>query len=116
MTRFRAQVAAGYPLSVYGKGQQIRGYINLMDTIRCIELAITAPPREGEYRVFNQFTEQFSLIELAEMVAEQSKRFGLNAQIQHLPNPRVEPDQHYYNASHTRLIELALDPHLLPST
>jgi len=116
LNRFCAQAAAGYPLSVYGKGQQIRGYINLMDTIRCIELAITAPPREGEYRVFNQFTEQFSLIELAEMVAEQSKRFGLEAQIQHLPNPRVEAEQHYYNASHTRLIELGLEPHLLNGT
>ncbi|HKV02367.1 MAG TPA: hypothetical protein VJQ26_09600, partial [Ktedonobacteraceae bacterium] len=116
LNRFCAQAAAGYPLSVYGKGQQIRGYINLMDTIRCIELAITAPPREGEYRVFNQFTEQFSLIELAEMVSEQSKRFGLEAQIQHLPNPRVEAEQHYYNASHTRLIELGLEPHLLNGT
>jgi nucleoside-diphosphate-sugar epimerase len=116
LNRFCAQAAAGYPLSVYGKGQQIRGYINLMDTIRCIELAITAPPGEGEYRVFNQFTEQFSLIELAEMVAEQSKRFGLEAQIQHLPNPRVEAEQHYYNASHTRLIELGLEPHLLNGT
>src|SRR5258708_31421640 len=113
MNRFCAQAAAGYPLSVYGKGQQIRGYINLRDTIRCIELAITAPPREGEYRVFNQFTEQFSLIELAEMVAVQTKRFGLAAQIQQLQNPRVEPKQHNYNASHTRLIELGLEPHLL---
>src|SRR5256712_5283589 len=105
LNRFCAQAAAGYPLTVHGKGQQIRGYINLKDTIRCIELAITSPPEEGEYRVFNQFTEQFSLIELAEMVAEQSKRFGLEAQIQHLSNPRVEEEQHYYNASHTKLIE-----------
>jgi len=113
LNRFCAQAAAGYPLSVYGKGQQIRGYINLMDTVRCIELAITAPPLEGEYRVFNQFTEQFSLVELAEMVARRSKRFGLEAQIKHLPNPRVEAERHYYNASHTRLIELGLEPHLL---
>jgi nucleoside-diphosphate-sugar epimerase len=116
LNRFCAQAAAGYPLSVYGTGQQTRGYINLRDTIRCIELAITTPPREGEYRVFNQFTEQFSLIELAEMVAEQSKHFGLEAQIQHLPNPRVEAEQHYYNASHTKLIELGLEPHLLNGT
>ena len=113
LNRFCAQAAVGYPLTVYGKGQQIRGYINLRDTIRCIELAITSPPREGEYRVFNQITEQFSLIELAEMVVMQSKRFGLEAQIKHLPNPRVEAEQHYYNATHTRLIELGLEPHLL---
>ncbi|HEU0003839.1 MAG TPA: NAD-dependent epimerase/dehydratase family protein [Ktedonobacteraceae bacterium] len=113
LNRFCVQAAAGYPLSVYGEGQQTRGYINLRDTIRCIELAITTPPAEGEYRVFNQFTEQFSLMQLAEMVIDQSKRFGLEAQIRYLPNPRVEAEQHYYNASHTRLIELGLEPHLL---
>jgi UDP-sulfoquinovose synthase len=113
LNRFCAQVAVGYPLSIYGTGQQIRGYINLMDTIRCIELAIASPPGEGEYRVFNQITEQFSLTELAEMVARQSERFGLEARIKHLPNPRVEAEQHYYNATHTRLIELGLEPHLL---
>jgi UDP-sulfoquinovose synthase len=113
LNRFCAQAAVGYPLTVYGKGQQTRGYINLRDTIRCVELAITSPPREGEYRVFNQITEQFSLIELAEMVARQSQRFGLEAWIKHLPNPRIEAEQHYYNAAHTRLIELGLEPHLL---
>jgi len=113
LNRFCVQAATGYPLSVYGEGQQTRGYINLRDTIRCIELAITAPPAEGEYRVFNQFTEQFSLTQLAEMVVAQSKRFGLEAHIRYRPNPRVEVEQHYYNASHTRLIELGLEPHLL---
>ena len=113
LNRFCVQVAAGYPLTVYGKGQQIRGDINLMDTIRCIELAIASPPREGEYRVFNQITEQFSLVELAEMVVRQSERFGLEAQVKHLPNPRVEAEQHYYNAAHTRLVELGLEPHFL---
>jgi len=84
-----------------------------MDTIRCIELAIASPPREGEYRVFNQITEQFSLVELAEMVVRQSELFGLEAQVKHLPNPRVEAEQHYYNAAHTGLVELGLEPHLL---
>lgn len=113
LNRFCAQAAIGYPLSVYGKGDQTRGYIHVMDTIRCIELAITTPPGEGEYRVFNQFTEQFSLMELADMVVRQSSRFGLETQIKHLPNPRVEAEQHYYRAAHTRLIELGLEPHLL---
>jgi len=113
LNRFCVQAAANYPLSVYGTGQQTRGYINLLDTIRCIELAIASPPQEGEYRVFNQITEQYSLIELAEMVVNQSKHFGLEAQVKHLPNPRVEAEQHYYNAAHTRLTELGLEPHLL---
>jgi UDP-sulfoquinovose synthase len=113
LNRFCVQAAMRYPLTIYGKGQQIRGYINLRDTIRCIELSIASPPGEGEYRVFNQFTEQFSLVELAETVVRQSKRFGLEAQVKHLPNPRVEAEQHYYNAAHSRLIELGLEPHLL---
>jgi UDP-sulfoquinovose synthase len=116
LNRFCVQAAVAYPLTVYGKGQQTRGYINLRDTIRCIELAITSQPDEGEYRVFNQFTEQFSLVELVEMVVKQSQRFGLEAQVKHLPNPRVEAEQHYYNAAHTRLIELGLEPHLLNET
>ncbi len=113
LNRFCIQAALGYPLTVYGKGQQTRGYINLMDTIRCIELAILSPPHEGEYRVFNQITEQFSLLELANMVIEQGKHLGLEVQVKHLPNPRVEAEQHHYNAAHTRLIELGLQPHLL---
>ncbi len=113
LNRFCTQAAAGYPLSVYGKGQQTRGYINVMDTIRCIELAIVSPPDEGEYRVFNQITEQFSLNELVEMVVRQSRSFNLDAQVNYLPNPRVEAEQHYYNAAHTRLFELGLEPHYL---
>ncbi len=113
LNRFCAQATVDYPLTVYGKGQQIRGYINLRDTIRCIELAITSPAGEGEYRVFNQITEQFSLLELAEMVLRESRRFGLEVQVKHLPNPRVEAERHYYNAAHTKLIDLGLEPHLL---
>ena len=113
LNRFCIQAAIGYPLSVYGSGQQTRGYINIRDTMRCIELAIASPPQAGEYRVFNQITEQFSLLELAEMVVRQSNRFGLEAQLEYLPNPRLESEQHYYNATHTRLVELGLRPHLL---
>ena len=113
LNRFCVQAAANYPLTVYGQGQQTRGYINLRDTIRCIELAIASPPDEGEYRVFNQITEQFSLNELADMVVTQSAPFGLNARFEHCSNPRVEAEEHYYNVTHSRLIELGLQPHLL---
>jgi UDP-sulfoquinovose synthase len=113
LNRFCVQAAIGYPLSIYGKGQQTRGYINLIDTIRCIELAIASPSKEGEYRVFNQITEQFSLVDLAEMIVRQGKHLGLEVQVEHLTNPRIEAEQHYYNATHTRLIELGLEPHLL---
>ncbi|HET9919138.1 MAG TPA: NAD-dependent epimerase/dehydratase family protein [Ktedonobacteraceae bacterium] len=116
LNRFCVQAAVGFPLTVYGSGTQTRGYLNLRDTIRCIELAIMSPPAQGEYRVFNQITEQFSLMELAEMVVEQSKASGLKTEIQHLPNPRVEAEHHYYNAAHTRLLDLGLEPHLLAET
>lgn len=116
LNRFCVHAAAAYPLTIYGQGQQIRGYLNLRDTIRCIELALLSVPREGEYRVFNQMTEQFSLIQLANMVAKQGKRAGLHTQITHVANPRVEAEQHYYNASHSRLLELGLEPHLLSGT
>jgi UDP-sulfoquinovose synthase len=116
LNRFCVQAAVGFPLTVYGSGTQTRGYLNLRDTIRCIELAIMSPPEAGEYRVFNQITEQFSLMELAEMVVEQSRTLGLKVEIQHLPNPRVEAENHYYNATHTRLLDLGLEPHLLADT
>ncbi|HEY4386512.1 MAG TPA: NAD-dependent epimerase/dehydratase family protein, partial [Ktedonobacteraceae bacterium] len=113
LNRFCVQAAMEYPLSVYGSGQQTRGYINLRDTIRCIELAIISPPRAGEYRVFNQITEQFSLVDLAEMVAWKSKQIGLETHVEHLPNPRIEAEQHYFHATNTGLLELGLQPHLL---
>jgi UDP-sulfoquinovose synthase len=116
LNRFCVQAAMGYPLSIYGLGQQTRGYINIRDTIRCIELAIASPPRPGEYRVFNQITEQFSLIELAKMVVWQSKQSGIETHIEHLDNPRVEAEQHYYHATHTGLLKLGLQPHLLNET
>ena len=113
LNRFCVQAAAGYPLTIYGQGEQTRGYINIRDTIRCIELAIASPPAEGEYRVFNQMTEQFSLVELADMVVKQGAACGLDVQRKHFTNPRVEAERHYYNATHTRLLELGLVPHRL---
>ena len=116
LNRFCTQVAAGYPLTVYGKGGQTRGYINIRDTVRCIELAMNTPAEAGEYRVFNQITEQFSLLEIADIVVKQSKLLGLEARVENLPNPRVEKEEHYFNAVHTRLTDLGLEPHLLTET
>jgi UDP-sulfoquinovose synthase len=115
LNRFCAQAAIGYPLTVYGKGRQTRGYINIRDTMRCIELALLSPPQAGEYRVFNQITEQFSVCELAEMVARQGHEMGLSTEIRSVPNPRVEAEEHYYNATYTKLLDLGLQPHLLES-
>ena len=113
LNRFCVQAAIGHPLTVYGKGGQTRGFLDIRDTVRCIELACTNPPALGEYRVFNQFTEQFSVLQLAQMVASAGSKLGLNVSIDHLRDPRVEAEQHYYNAKHTKLIDLGLEPHLL---
>jgi len=113
LNRFCVQAAIGQPLTVYGKGNQKRGFLDIRDTVRCIELAILHPPKKGEYRVFNQFTEQFTLNELALMVKEAGTKLGLNVTIEHVPNPRVEEEDHYYNAVHTKLLDLGLQPHYL---
>jgi UDP-sulfoquinovose synthase len=113
LNRFCVQAAIGYPLTVYGRGGQTRGFLDIRDTVRCIELAVANPPDAGEYRVFNQFTEQFSVGELAEKVQHAGAKLGLSVDVQHLPNPRVEREEHYYNAAHTRLLDLGLKPHRL---
>lgn len=113
LNRFCAQAAIGHPLTVYGEGGQTRGYINIRDTVRCIELAILTPAAKGEFRVFNQITESFSVNELAERVQMIGGRLGLVVDIAHMSNPRVEKEQHYYNAVHTKLLDLGLTPHLL---
>jgi UDP-sulfoquinovose synthase len=113
LNRFCVQAAVGYPLTVYGKGGQTRGLLDIRDTMRCVELACLTPANPGECRVFNQFTEQFSVMEIARLVKAAGKKLGLKVEIDHLPAPRVEAEEHYYNAKHSKLIDLGLQPHLL---
>jgi UDP-sulfoquinovose synthase len=115
LNRFCVQAVAGIPLTVYGKGGQNRGFLNIRDTLRCIELAILNPAKAGEYRVFNQFTETFTVGQLAELVVEQASKLGIWAEIEHLENPRVELEEHHYNPTHTKLLALGLEPHFLSS-
>jgi UDP-sulfoquinovose synthase len=103
----------GYPLSVYGKGGQTRGFLNIADTIQCVRLATENTPEAGEYRVFNQFTEQFSVRDLAGIVGRVARLLGINITVDAIDDPRIEAEEHYYNAAHTRLMELGLRPHLL---
>ncbi|MEH2402942.1 NAD-dependent epimerase/dehydratase family protein [Nostoc sp.] len=113
LNRFCIQAAIGHPLTVYGKGGQTRGFLDIRDTVRCVELAIANPAQPGELRVFNQFTEQFSVSDLALMVKKAGNAMGLNVEINHLDNPRVEKEEHYFNAKNTKLLDLGLEPHLL---
>jgi UDP-sulfoquinovose synthase len=113
LNRFCLQAVIGHPLTVYGAGTQIRGFLNIRDTLACVELAAVNPAERGEFRVFNQFTEQFSVIDLAGLVKHAGEHLGYSVEVQHCENPRVEKEHHYYNAIHTKLLDLGLKPTLL---
>lgn len=113
LNRFLVQAVAGVPLTIYGQGGQTRGYLDIRDTLQCIDLAANNPAGPGELRIFNQFVEQFSVNELAEKVRDAGNASGLAVKIQHIPNPRKEMEDHYYNAKHHGLLELGLEPHPL---
>jgi UDP-sulfoquinovose synthase len=113
LNRFLVQASVGAPLTIYGTGGQTRGFLNIRDTLRCVELSVLNPARAGEFRVFNQFTEQFSVLDLSAKVAAAGARAGLDVRVDRLPNPRVELEAHYYNAKHSKLEDLGLQPLLL---
>lgn len=113
VNRFLVQAVAGTPLTVYGKGGQVRGYLNLRDTLQCVALAVANPPGEGKLRILNQFTETFSVNELAERVRRVAAALGLPVEIRNIDNPRKELEEHYYNPAHHGLPELGLRPHLM---
>lgn len=110
INRFCAQAIIGHPLTVYGKGNQQRGFLPLKDSIQCIEIALNNPPAKGEYRTFNQFENVYSINHLADMVARGAKSIGLNPGIKHLKNPRKESEDHYYNPTCKKLFDLGYKP------
>jgi UDP-sulfoquinovose synthase len=113
LNRFVIQAVLGEPLTVYGTGGQTRGLLDIRDTVECIRLAVENPAEAGEFRVFNQMTESYSVAEIAQLVSD---CFPGPVQVEHLDNPRVEQPEHYYNVKHTGLIGLGLQPHLLSDT
>jgi UDP-sulfoquinovose synthase len=113
LNRFCVEAAVGHPLTVYGKGGQTRGFLDIRDTVRCVEIACLHPAKPGEFRVFNQFTEQFSVLDLAHLVQTAGRKMGLTVDIDHIPDPRVEAEAHYYNAKNSKLKDLGLEPHHL---
>ncbi|HEY9625699.1 MAG TPA: UDP-sulfoquinovose synthase [Coleofasciculaceae cyanobacterium] len=113
LNRFCIQAAIGHPLTVYGSGGQTRAFLDIRDTVRCVEIAIANPADSGEFRVFNQFTEMFSVGDLALMVKNAGNSLGLGVEINSIENPRVEKEEHYFNAKNTNLLSLGLQPHFL---
>jgi UDP-sulfoquinovose synthase len=103
----------GYPLTVYGKGGQTRGYLNIRDTLQCVYRSHEVPAREGELRIFNQIMETFSANELAEKVHEAGSRRGHKVVIDHIENPRKEAEEHYYNPVYQGLKDIGVTPHYL---
>ncbi|HEY2793445.1 MAG TPA: NAD-dependent epimerase/dehydratase family protein [Micromonosporaceae bacterium] len=113
LNRFVILASLGAPLTVYGDGSQTRGLIDIRDTAECIRIACENPAERGEFRVFNQMTETMSVLDIAKLVAD---LHPLGVEINHMTNPRVEQEQHYYRVTHTGLVELGLQPHLLSDT
>jgi UDP-sulfoquinovose synthase len=116
LNRFCVQAAIDHPITVYGKGGQTRGFLDIRDTLQCVEIACLNPPELGVYDVYNQFTEQFTVLELGEKVRDASEKLGWHPIIENVPNPRVEAEEHYYNAAHTKLLDLGLQPYYLSET
>lgn len=113
LNRFLVMANIGHPLTVYGEGNQTRGFLNIKDTLACVELAVRNPAESGEQRVFNQFTEQFSILDLAQRIKAAGERAGVSVGIKHLDNPRIEMEKHHYQPKHTKLLDLGLKPHYL---
>lgn len=113
LNRFCVQAAAGIPLTVYGKGGQKRGFLNIRDTLQCVRLAVENAPRAGEFRVFNQFTEVFSVQGLAETVRIAAEALDMPVEVDSIANPRVEHEEHYYNPRNDNLLKLGLKPRYL---
>jgi len=113
INRFITQAVAGHPLTVYGKGGQTRGYLNIKDTLQCVYKSALLPAKSGELRIFNQIMETFSVNELAKKI----HRIGIERQhkveIDHIDNPRIESEDHYYNPVYQGLVDIGVEPHYL---
>ena len=110
INRFCCQAVIGHPLTLFGLGKQKRGFLPLVDSMACLRLAVENPPEAGEFRVFNQFENAYSVSDLATMVKEVAAQIGLTVEIRHYDNPRTELEEHYYNPDRQHLIDLGYQP------
>ena len=116
VNRFLVLAVAQLPLTVYGGGGQTRGYLNLIDTLQCIQLASESPVEAGELRIMNQFTETFSVLDIAEKIKLAAKQHSIDVTVKSIPNPRIESEDHYYNPVHSSFSKLGIQPTLMTST
>lgn len=113
VNRFITQAIVGYPLTVYGRGGQTRGYLNIKDTLQCVDRSVQSPAKPGELRIFNQIMETFSVMELAELTRKVGQKLGYDVQIKRIENPRKEAEEHYYNPTYQGLRDIGVVPHYL---
>jgi UDP-sulfoquinovose synthase len=113
VNRFVTQAIVGYPLTVYGKGGQTRGYLNIKDTLQCVAAAVKTPAKTGELRIFNQIMETFSVNQLAEITRRVGTALGYNVEVNHIENPRKEAENHFYNPVYQGLQDIGVEPHYL---
>jgi len=113
VNRFITQGIVGYPLTVYGKGGQTRGYLNIKDTLQCVEKSVQTPAQPGALRIFNQIMETFSVLDLAELTQKVGQKLGHDVTIKSIDNPRKEAENHYYNPTYQGLREIGVVPHFL---
>ncbi|HLW59020.1 MAG TPA: NAD-dependent epimerase/dehydratase family protein [bacterium] len=110
VNRFCCQAVIGHPLTPFGRGHQRRGFLPLRDSMQCLTLVLENPPREGEYRVMNQFEEVYDITELARKVRRVGDELGLDVTVRNLENPRIELEEHHYNPDHQNLRDLGYKP------
>ena len=103
LNRFCVEAVLGLPITPYGKGEQVRGFIALEDSMQSLRIALENPPAPGEYRVWNQFDEAYSVNQLAEVTSRVARELGYDPRIEHPPDPRVEAEQHFYHPVHEHL-------------
>lgn len=113
LNRFMIQALAGHFLTIYGQGGQTRGVLHISDTIKCLDLAIENKPDAGEYRVINQLTEWKSINDLAYIAGRAAEQIGLDPTLDHIQNPRVEKENHFYEVEHQTLKDYGLEPSLM---
>ena len=114
LNRFCVQAVIGHPLTVYGKGGQTRGALNIRDTLQCVELAVNNPARAGRVpRLQPVHRAVHGRRARASGCKKAGEELGYSVEIQNFPNPRVEMEEHYYNAANTKLRDLGLEPHFL---
>lgn len=113
VNRFITQAIVGYPLTVYGKGGQTRGYLNIKDTLQCVDKSVQNPARAGELRIFNQIMETFSVMELATLTQKVGHKLGYGVSLKSIENPRKEAEEHYYNPTYHGLKDIGVIPHFL---